>query len=101
MDPRRFWFITRPAGLVSVPAELPILILSGELDPVLGKGLDAEGGYVLQRALVAVGVQSVRHAVYSGMRHEVFNEIGAEGVYEDCAAFIFRCCGAEATKARL
>jgi alpha-beta hydrolase superfamily lysophospholipase len=76
----------------SIPTSLPVLILSGEKDPVLGMALDTEGAYQLQKVLVEAGVATVSHTVYAGARHEVLNETNAEDVYADLSNFVRRYC---------
>lgn len=54
-----------------VRADLPVLILAGDQDPVTNYG---EGAYHVANRLVASGHADVRTRVYSGFRHEVHNE---------------------------
>ncbi len=55
----------------SVPADLPVLILAGEQDPVANYG---EGAYHVANRLVGSGHRNVRARVFPGVRHEVHNE---------------------------
>ena len=55
----------------TVRGELPVLILSGDQDPVGNYG---EGAYHVANQLVLSGHPDVRTRVYSGARHEVHNE---------------------------
>ncbi|MBJ7290359.1 alpha/beta hydrolase [Williamsia sp.] len=55
----------------SVRADLPVLILAGDADPVTGFG---EGAYRVANQLVRTGHDDVRTRVYTGFRHEVHNE---------------------------
>lgn len=55
----------------AVPADLPVLILAGDQDPVANFG---EGAYHVANGLVATGHKDVRTRVWSGLRHEVHNE---------------------------
>ena len=65
--------------------KLPILSISGELDPVTG----GEAG--LQSViddLAKYGYSDVKNIVYPGMKHEVLNEPEKEKVYADVVKFI-------------
>jgi alpha-beta hydrolase superfamily lysophospholipase len=55
----------------SVPADLPVLILAGDQDPVTNYG---EGAYHVANRLVRSGHRDVRTRVFPGVRHEVHNE---------------------------
>ncbi|GAB2488969.1 alpha/beta hydrolase [Luteococcus sediminum] len=54
-----------------LPADLPVLILAGDQDPVANYG---EGAYHVANRLRATGHDDVRTRVWSGLRHEVHNE---------------------------
>ena len=71
-------------AVISVPADLPILIAIGSDDPVSNKGVLAEKLYkfYLQNGLNA------ELKVYPGARHEILNEINRAEVYNDFVAFI-------------
>ncbi|MCC8016044.1 MAG: alpha/beta hydrolase [Clostridiales bacterium] len=68
-----------------VPKELPILIISGAMDPVgnYGKGL-----YEIKEKLEATGHKKTKLMLYDGARHEVLNEINKKTVYEDINSFV-------------
>lgn len=55
----------------TIPAELPVLILAGDQDPVANFG---EGAYHVANRLRATGHDDVRTRVFVGVRHEVHNE---------------------------
>lgn len=55
----------------ATPADLPVLILAGDQDPVTNYG---EGAYHVANRLVGSGHPDVRTRVWSGFRHEVHNE---------------------------
>ena len=55
----------------ALPADLPVLILAGDQDPVTNYG---EGAYHVANRLVASGHPDVRTRVFPGVRHEVHNE---------------------------
>lgn len=54
-----------------VPADLPVLVLAGDQDPVTNYG---EGAYHVANRLVRSGHPDVRTRVFTGVRHEVHNE---------------------------
>ncbi len=66
------------ARLRHVDRHLPIYVISGEFDPVVGP----EQSFT--RALIAsyeaAGLQNITHRVYPGGRHEMFNEINRDEV---------------------
>ena len=64
---------------------LPILSVSGGLDPATGggKGLDASIGLLKE-----VGYQNIRRIVYPAMKHETINTFGKEQVWADIIAFL-------------
>ena len=74
-----------PACAAKVPKELPLLLVAGDGDPVgdMGKGVQAAAQLYRD-----AGVDSVECKLYEGMRHEIHNEIGHEGVYDDVASWI-------------
>lgn len=55
----------------SIPADLPVLILAGDQDPVANYG---EGAYHVANRLRGSGHPQVRVRVFPGVRHEVHNE---------------------------
>lgn len=75
---KRSWF-------KSVPKELPILLISGENDPVGNYGRGVKEVY---RRLRSAGVSDVSLRLYPDMRHEILNDIGKENVREDILRFL-------------
>lgn len=78
--------------------DLPILIISGEQDPV---GAYGKGPRALQHALDANGFSHVTCTLYEGDRHEILNETDAQTVIADVAAFIKHACGYDKLQADL
>ena len=78
-------YVNTAANVEKMPKDLPVYIVSGDQDPVgdMGKGLVA-----LQSLLQKCGLSKVDLKLYEGARHEVFNEINAEAVYQDCYHWI-------------
>jgi len=68
----------------AVPKEVPICIISGEMDPVGNYG---KGPKTLARWFIDTG-HSVEMKIYPGGRHEMINEINRDEVYSDILSFI-------------
>lgn len=64
---------------------LPILIISGEMDPVGGYGKGVEKVY---RKLSDCGVYDLKMKLYFGARHELINEVNKEEVFADILNWI-------------
>lgn len=69
----------------NMPKELPLLVISGEDDPVgnYGKGIKQ-----VYNDLKLAGVNDVTLKLYPGMRHEILNERKNKTVYEDMAIWM-------------
>ena len=63
-----------------IPEELPIFVVSGDMDPVGGWG---EGIREVDEKLRRKDRKHYEMKLYPDMRHEVLNEIGKEEVYAD------------------
>ena len=63
-----------------IPKSLPLLLISGECDPVGGFGKGVRAAYARYQA---AGLQQVRCLLYPGCRHELLNEVNRETVYAD------------------
>lgn len=76
-------------GFKRIPKNLPILLVSGEDDPVgnFGKGVKR-----VYRDFVRSGVKDVQLTLYPGDRHEVLNETNRAQVYEDILNWIWGHC---------
>ena len=74
----------RRETFTSVRTDLPVLIVSGDMDPVgdYGEGVKkVYGGYV------TAGLKNVTMKLYPGARHEILNETNKNEVYEDVLSF--------------
>lgn len=73
-------FSCRPANIEKLPADLPLLVISGEQDPVgdLGTGVRK-----VDAMIRAAGVRDVTLKLYPEDRHEVLNELNRDEVYAD------------------
>lgn len=74
-----------PAALAGIRKDLPILIASGQDDPLSGGGQLV--GALAQRYRDA-GVTDVTLTVYPGARHEIFNEINRNEVTADVVQWL-------------
>lgn len=77
--------VSKPSWAVQVPSQTPVLLMSGDADPVGAYGRGVERLY---RRLVNAHHRDVRFLLYEGMRHEIFNELGREKVFADLAAWL-------------
>lgn len=75
----------RPERLAKIPGVLPILLASGERDPV-HEGL--RGLHALAQALRTAGVGHVEQKIYPGARHELLNETCRDEVTRDWIAWL-------------
>lgn len=76
--------VNRPAWYESVPKDLPVLIISGECDPVGGYGAGVRRVYdcLCERELCSVSLK-----LYPNARHEVLQETDKETAYADVLDF--------------
>jgi alpha-beta hydrolase superfamily lysophospholipase len=65
---------------------LPILVISGEVDPVVGPGQRYARGLI--ESLESAGFGPIDHRVYPGGRHEMFNETNREEVTADLIGWL-------------
>ena len=77
------------AWFEALPASLPILLISGENDPVGGMGKGVE---TVRRKLQRAGKNVTCH-VYGGYRHEILNDACYPTVTEDIRVFLNQCKG--------
>lgn len=77
--------VNQPQWFRSVP-DIPILMVSGDQDPVgdFGKGVKK-----VYRRLVKTG-HDVQLILYPGGRHEILNETNRDQVYQDIASFLLQ-----------
>jgi alpha-beta hydrolase superfamily lysophospholipase len=78
-------FITDKNNIGKTPKNLPILLLSGEKDPVGGNGKMVVKAYEEYKK---AGIPNVQMKLHKDMRHEILNEIGKEEIYGDILAWI-------------
>ena len=77
--------VNRAAWYGAVPKDRPILLISGEEDPV---GAYGKGVATVHEKLKAAGVEKLTLKLYPDMRHEVLNEVDRTMVYADLLAYL-------------
>ena len=70
---------------LAVPKKMPILLISGEDDPV---GDFGEGVKEVYNALKEAEHENLRLILYKGMRHEPLNEVENQMVYNDLSGWL-------------
>ena len=82
--------VSKKGWAEKVPKSLPILLLSGEEDPV---GQYGKGVKKVYDALVNSGHDRVTLKLYAGGRHEMHNETNREEALADMLSFFNTVCG--------
>lgn len=77
-------WVSEPSTAAMMPADLPVHLVSGEVDPVGGAAAVAEVAELFRRA----GVREVTTTVWPGGRHEVLNETNRDEVEDDIVAWL-------------
>jgi len=78
-------FITDKNNIKNTSKNLPILLLSGENDPVGNNGKMVKKAF---KEYKKCGVTNIKIKLYEGMRHEILYEIEKEEVYEDILTWL-------------
>lgn len=73
-------FIAKPRNLKRMNLNIPVLFISGEMDPVGDCGKGVQRAYESFRK---AGVRDVSLKLYPELRHEILNETCRETVYDD------------------
>jgi alpha-beta hydrolase superfamily lysophospholipase len=76
-----------PAVLAAISPELPILLVSGQADPVSGNGQLTQ---LLGQRYQEAGVKDVTVKLYPEARHEIFNEINRDEITSDVIDWLNR-----------
>jgi alpha-beta hydrolase superfamily lysophospholipase len=79
--------INEPGWAANIRDDLPVLVISGEGDPV---GAFGKGVHETCRGLKDAGVRDVAVKLWPGMRHEILKEPGKQQVYEELLAWCNR-----------
>lgn len=74
-----------PARLRAIRPDLPILVASGDADPIAGGGALVQ---LLAQRYREAGLQDVEVLLYPGARHEILNETHREAVTADIVAWL-------------
>jgi alpha-beta hydrolase superfamily lysophospholipase len=79
--------VADPERLAGIRSDLPILVLSGDADPLAGGGALVE---LVGDRYREAGVSDVTVRLYPGARHEVFNETNRDEITADLVAWLER-----------
>ena len=82
--------LTDLEALKRMPPELPLLLFSGDSDPVGGMGRGVEQ---VAREMRDAGMEHVEVRLYPGGRHEILNETNRDEVVRDVIIFAEQCLG--------
>ncbi|MAS53994.1 MAG: alpha/beta hydrolase [Pimelobacter sp.] len=74
-----------PAALANISRELPLLLVSGQADPISG---DGQLVHLLAQRYREAGVADVTVTVYPGARHEIFNETNRDEITGHVVAWL-------------
>lgn len=74
-----------PASGARIPKDLPVYIISGEIDPV---GVNDGVMALANRYKDELGIQDVSYKLYPGARHEILNETNRDEVHADILAWL-------------
>ena len=81
--------VMEPAAIAHIPTRVPVLLLTGECDPVSENGAQVRE---LDRRLREAGLD-VTACYYAGARHEVLNETNRDEVHRDLVDWLGRVTG--------
>ncbi|MRX74178.1 alpha/beta fold hydrolase [Bacillus lacus] len=79
--------INLKSNLEQMPKNLPVLLISGEEDPVGNFGKGVKQAY---RSYVQAGMKDVELKLYPGARHELLNEVNKEEIDQDILSWILK-----------
>lgn len=78
--------LNRSSTINRMRRDTPIILMSGDADPVGGYGMQVARIY---RDYVRAGFEDVAYKFYEGARHEILNETNREDVYKDILDWLF------------
>lgn len=78
-------FMEKPRNLERMTKELPVLFLSGDKDPV---GENGKGVMRAYKSFLKAGMKDVTMKLYSGARHELWNEENRDEVFGDILSWL-------------
>ncbi|MCR5543676.1 MAG: lysophospholipase [Eubacterium sp.] len=73
-------YVNQKKNISMIPTDLPILLTSGDMDPV---GNMSKGVKNVYQQYVKAGISNIECKIYPGMRHEILNEPDKATVYAD------------------
>lgn len=82
--------VSGPRWAAAIPKNMPVMIVSGDADPVGGYG---KGVQMVCTWLQGAGVKHIDCHMYPGGRHEMLNETNRAEVYGDIYTFLRRWWG--------
>ena len=74
-----------PENLERIPKNLPVLMVSGDADPVGDYGRGVRKAY---ESLCGAGLENVQLKLYEGARHELLNETNRSEVMNDILSWL-------------
>jgi alpha-beta hydrolase superfamily lysophospholipase len=74
-----------PANEARIPKDLPVYIISGEMDPV---GANNGAMALVNRYQSELGLGDVSYRIYPGARHEILNETNRDEVHADILTWL-------------
>ncbi len=84
----------KPEKVTKIPKELPVFIIAGSEDPVGAFGVGVQG---LCQMYQSLGMKDVELRLYEGARHEIFNEVNRNEVFNDVVNWISKRIPSERT----
>lgn len=78
-------YIARRENLARMEPDTPVYFFSGDQDPVGGMGKGVRKVYAMFQA---AGCRDVTLKLYPGGRHEMFNELDRQQVFDDLLAWL-------------
>ena len=78
-------YIMKKRNIDKIPKNLPILMTSGEEDPVGNYGKDVKKLY---KTMKDSGINNLELKLYEGCRHEILNEVTRKTAYKDILEWI-------------
>lgn len=81
-------FVNSPKNAARVPRDLPLLVISGDMDPVGNFSKGVRAVYEMYRD---AGVSDVRLKLVPGARHELLNETDREETYACLLSWLQQC----------
>lgn len=85
---RGIMYCQKKENLEKIPKDLPILVVSGEEDPV---GEFGKGPKKVAEIYKKTGIKNVTLKLYPEDRHEILNELDKDVVYEDIYNWLISC----------